>query len=72
VRDKGKGVETTSKSSKVSSEFVSSRLHIKNDFSHVIGTVHPEGSNHLKAATEISKGDSSEKRSNASHSKYDF
>jgi hypothetical protein len=39
VQDKGKGVATASKSSKESSESVSSRLHLKDDCSHVINAV---------------------------------
>jgi hypothetical protein len=72
VQDKGKGVATASKSSKESYESVSSRLHLKDDCSHVISVVQPQGSNHPKATTERSKGDNSEKRPNASHSKYGF
>jgi hypothetical protein len=72
VQDKGKGVATASKSSKESSESVSSHLHLKDDCSHVISAVQPQGSNKPKAAIERSKGDSSEKRPNASHSKYGF
>jgi hypothetical protein len=72
VQDKGKGVATASKSYKESFESVSSRLHLKNYCSHVISTVHPKGSNQPKASTERSKGDSSEKRPNASHCKYGF
>jgi hypothetical protein len=72
VQDKGKGVATASKSSKESSESVSSRLHLKDDCSHVISAIQPQGSNQPKAATKRSKGDSSEKRPNASHSKYGF
>jgi hypothetical protein len=71
-QDKGKGVATPSKSSKESSESVSSHLHLKDDCSHVISAVQPQGSNQPKAATEISKEDNSEKRPNASHSKYGF
>jgi hypothetical protein len=72
MQDKGKGVATPSKSSKESSESVSSRLHLKDDCSHVISAVQPQGSNQPKAATERSKEDNSEKRPNASHSKYGF
>jgi len=71
-QDKGKGVATTSKSSKDSFESVSSLLHLKDYFSHVISAVQPQGSNQPKAATKISKEDSSEKSSNDSHSKYGF
>jgi hypothetical protein len=72
VQDKGKGVATASKSSKESSESMSSRFHLKDDYSHVISAVHPQGSNQPKDSIERSKGDNSEKRPNASHSKYGF
>jgi hypothetical protein len=72
VQDKGKGVSIVSKSSKESSECVSSRLHLKDDSSHVINVVQPQGSNQPKATIERSKGDSSEKRPNASHNKNGF
>jgi hypothetical protein len=75
--DKGKGVATPSKSSKDSSESVSSRLHLKDDCSHVISAVHPQGSHQLKAIAQDksemgSKEGSTEKRQNASHRKYGF
>jgi hypothetical protein len=65
-------VATPSKSSKESYEFVSSRLHLKDDCSHVINAVQPHGSNQPKAATKRSKEENSEKRPNASHNKYGF
>jgi hypothetical protein len=75
--DKGKGVATPSKSSKDSSESVSSHLHLKDDCSHVISAVHPQGSHQLKAIAQDksemgSKEGSTEKRQNASHNKYGF
>jgi hypothetical protein len=75
--DKGKGVSTPSKSSKDSSESVSSHLHLKDDCSHIISAVHPQGSHQLKEIaqdkSEIeSKEGNSEKRQNASHNKYGF
>ena len=72
VQDKGKGVSTPSNSSKESSKSMSSQLHLKDDCSHVISVVQPQGSNQPKAATKKSKGDNNEKRPNASHSKYGF
>jgi hypothetical protein len=72
VQDKGKGVATPSKSSKESLESVSCSLHLKDDHSHVISVVRPQGFNHPKASTERSKEDNSEKRPNASRSKYGF
>jgi hypothetical protein len=72
VQDKGKRISTPSDSSKESSKIVSSHLHLKDDCSHVISAVQPQGFNQSKATTEKSKGGSSEKRKNASHSKYGF
>jgi hypothetical protein len=70
--DKGKEVANSPNSSENSSELVSSHLHLKDNFSHVISEIHPQGSNQPKAATEgkttgISKESSSEKRQTASH-----
>jgi hypothetical protein len=62
VQDKGKAVASPSSSSKESSKSVSSRLHLKDDFSHVINAIQPQGSNQPKAATEKSREDNSEKR----------
>jgi hypothetical protein len=72
VQDKGKEIATHSNSSKDFSKSVSSRLHLKDDCSHVISEIQPQGSDQSKAATEKSKGDNNEKRPNASHSKYGF
>jgi hypothetical protein len=72
MQDKGKRVATASKSSKESSESVSSCLHLKDDCCHVISAVQPRGSSQPKAITERSKEDNNEKRPNASHSKYNF
>jgi hypothetical protein len=46
--DKGKEVANPSKSSKDSYESISSHLHLKDDCSHVISEIHPQGSNQLK------------------------
>jgi hypothetical protein len=76
--DKGKRVANPSKSSKDSSESVTSHVHHKDSCSHVISEVHPQGSNQLKAiaqdkSVEGSKeAGNSEKRQTASHSKYGF
>jgi hypothetical protein len=72
MQDKGKEIATQSSSSKESAKSVSSRLHIKDDYSHVISGIQSQGSNQPKASIEKSKGDSSEKRPNSSHSKYGF
>jgi hypothetical protein len=50
--DKGKGVANPSKSSKDSSESMSSHLHLKDSFSHVISEIHPQGSNQLKVVAQ--------------------
>jgi hypothetical protein len=75
--DKGKGVVNPSKSSKDSFESVSSHLHLKDSWSHVISEIHPQGSNKLKvvAHDKSEKGPkegSNEKRQNASHCKCGF
>ena len=72
VQDKGKEVASPSSSSKESSKFVSSRLYLKDDWSHVINAIQPQGSNKPKAAIEKSREDSSEKRQTVSHNKYGF
>jgi hypothetical protein len=51
---------------------VSSRLHIKDDCSHIINAVWPQGSNEPKDATGNSKEDSSEKTPNFGRSIYGF
>jgi hypothetical protein len=64
--DKGKEVANSPNSSENSSESVSSHLHLKDNFSHVISEIHPQGSNQLKATEgqnkKKSKESSSEKR----------
>jgi hypothetical protein len=69
---KGKKVAKSPNSFENSSESVSSHLHLKDIFSHVIIEIHPQGSNQPKAATEgkttgRSKERNSEKRQNTSH-----
>jgi hypothetical protein len=75
--DKGKEVANPSKSSKDSYESISSHLHLKHDFCHVISEIHPQGSNQLKVVAQDksekgSRESSSEKRKNASHNKYGY
>jgi hypothetical protein len=73
VQDKGKAVASPSSPSIYSSKSVSSHLHLKDDFSHVINEIHPQGSNQPEATSEKSKGNDSEKRKIASQSgKYGF
>lgn len=75
--DKGKEVANLSKSFKDSSESVSSRVHLKDSCSHVISEIQPQASNQLQVVAQDtsvkgSKKGSSEKRQNASRSKYGF
>jgi hypothetical protein len=73
VQDKGKAVASPSSPSTDSSKSVSSHLHLKDDFSHVINEIQPQGSNQPRATSEKSKGNNSEKRKIASQSgKYGF
>jgi hypothetical protein len=61
VLDKGKAVTSPSSPSIDSSKSVSSRLHLKDDYSHVISAIHPKESNQPGAISENSKGDNNEK-----------
>jgi hypothetical protein len=73
VQDKGKVVASPSSPSNDSSKSVSSRMHLKDDCSHVISEIQPQGSNQPKATSGKSKGDSSDKRRISSQSgKYGF
>jgi hypothetical protein len=73
VQDKGKVDVSPSSPSNDSSNSVSSRMHLKDDCSHVISEIQPQGSNQPKVTSGKSKGDSSHKRKIVSHSgKYDF
>jgi hypothetical protein len=56
--DKGKGVANPSKSSKDSSESMTSHIHLKDSCSHVISEIYPQGSNQLKVISQ----EKSEKR----------
>jgi hypothetical protein len=73
VQDKGKTTASPSSPSNDSSKFVSSRMHLKDDCSHVINEIQPQGSNQPRATSEKSKGNNNEKRKIASQSgKYGF
>jgi hypothetical protein len=73
VQDKGKPYASPSSPSIDSSKFVSSCLHLKDDYSHVISEIQPQGSNQPRTTQEKSRGDSSEKGKIASQSgKYGF
>lgn len=43
-------------------------MHLKDDFSHVINEMQPQGSNQPRATFEKYKGNNSEKEKNASQS----
>jgi hypothetical protein len=62
VQDKGKEVSSPSSPSNDSSKYVSPHMHLKDDCSHVIGEIQPQGSNQPQATSEKSKGNISEKR----------
>jgi hypothetical protein len=71
--DKGKVVVAPSSPSSDSAKSISSCMHLRDDFSHVINEIRPKGSTQLKANSEKSKGDSKNKGKIASQSgKYGF
>jgi hypothetical protein len=71
--DKGKVVASPSSPSNDSAKSVSSRMHLRDDFSHVISEIRPKGSTQPKANSEKSKGDNNNKGNIASQSdKYGF
>jgi hypothetical protein len=73
MHDKGKVVVAPSSPSSDSAKFVSSRMHLRDDFSHVISEIKPKGSTQPKSNSEKSKEDSSKKGKIASQSgKYGF
>jgi hypothetical protein len=73
VQYKGKDVASPSSPSNDSSKSVSSRMHLKDDCSHVINEIKPRGLNQPKVNSGKSKGDSSDRRRIASQSgKYGF
>ena len=73
MKDKGKGVASASSPSNDSSKSMSSCMHLKEDFSHVISEIQPQGLNQPRATSGKSKGDNSDKIKIASRSgKYGF
>jgi hypothetical protein len=73
VQDKGKVVYAPSSPSNDSSKLVSSHMHLRDDGSHVISEIKPQGLNQPKATSGNSKGDSSDRRNISSQSgKYGF
>jgi hypothetical protein len=73
THDKGKVVVAPFSPSSDSTKSVSSCMHLRDDFSHVINEIKPKGSTQPKDNSEKSKGDSRNKGKIASHSgKYGF
>jgi hypothetical protein len=73
VQDKGKEVSSPCSPSNDSSKSMSSHMHLKDDCSHVINEIQPQGSNQPRATSKKSKGNNSEKRKIASQGgKYAF
>jgi hypothetical protein len=73
VYDKGKAAAAPSSPSSDSAKLVSSRIHLRDDCSHVISEIKPQGSTQPKAISRKSKGDSSDNKIIASQSgKYRF
>jgi hypothetical protein len=73
VQDKGKVVTSPSSPSNESSKSMSFCMHLKDDFSHVISEINPQGSNQPKDNYGKSKGDNNDRRGIASQSgKYGF
>jgi hypothetical protein len=71
--DKVKAIATPSSPSNESDKSVSSRMHLRNDCSHVINKIKPKGSAQPKANSGKSRGDSSNQGRVASHTgKYGF
>jgi hypothetical protein len=50
--DKGKGATNLAKSSKDSSKSMSSHIHLKDIFSHVVCEIHSQGPNKLKIVAQ--------------------
>jgi hypothetical protein len=72
-QDKGKTTSSPSSPSIDSSKSMSSYLHLKDDYSHVINEIQPQGSNQPRATSEKCKGNNSEKMKIVSQSgKYGF
>jgi hypothetical protein len=71
--DKGKVVVAPSSPSNDSAKSISFHMHLRDDFSHVINEIGPQGSTQPKENSNKSKGDNNNKGKIASHSgKYGF
>jgi hypothetical protein len=66
MQHKGKTIASPSSPSDDSSKFVSSRMHLKDDCSHVIGDIRPKGSAQPKENLGKSRGDNNNQRRVAS------
>jgi hypothetical protein len=73
VQDKGKAPTSPSSPSNDSSKSVSSCMNLKDDCSHVISEINPQGSNQPKSISGKSKGENNDRRKISSQSgKYGF
>jgi hypothetical protein len=71
--DKGKVVVAPSSPSNESDKFMSSQMHLRDDFSHMISEIMPKGSSQLKAISGKSGGDNNNQGRVASQTgKYGF
>jgi hypothetical protein len=71
--DKGKAIYAPSSPSNGSDKSMSSRMHLRDDFSHVINEIRPKGSTQPKENPGKSKGDNNNQGKIASQSgKYGF
>jgi hypothetical protein len=71
--DKEKSIDSPSSLSNDSDKYVSSLIHLRDDFSHVINKIRPKGSTETQENSERSKGDNNNKGKIASESgKYGF
>jgi hypothetical protein len=73
VKDKGDATASPSSSSNDTSKFISSHMHLKDDCSHVVIEIQPQGSNQPHANSKKSMVVNSDKRNIVSQSgKYGF
>ena len=71
--DKGKSIDAPSSPSNGSDKYVSSRMHLRDECSHMISEIGPKGSTQPKENLEKSKGDNKNQGNIASQSvKYGF
>jgi hypothetical protein len=70
--DKGKSLASPSSPSNDSAKLVSSHMHLRDDFSHVISEIKPKGSTQPKENLEKSKGDNNKGKIASERGKYGF